>query len=802
MHDLRFAFRQLLKNPGFTAVAVLTLALGIGANTAIFSYVNSVLPRPLPYRDPDRVMMVWSKGRKEWGGDRIPISVADLIHWRANSQGFSAVGAYTRLITFNYTGGELPEEVSGLSVTANFFDILGVTPTLGRTFLPEEDIPGSGSVTVVSERFWRSRLGADPQSVGRAITLDGVPHTVIGVLSDRFDFLQGRTQLWVAGQWPTPERRGPFFLRGLARLDKATTPEMARARMQVLARQWKGKELEPEEGATVLGISEFVVGEIRPALFLLFGAVTLVLLIASVNVANLSLARTSARMKELSIRAALGASRVTLIRQLLTESILMAAVGGLGGLLLARWGVDVLRGLSTNIGPQVQPTGIDARVFGWAAFITVTAGLLCGLIPALRSSTPNLNEMLKEGGRSSGMEAGRRGLRQLLVITEVALAMILLAGTGLLIKSFSRLQQVDPGIRREQVLTARVSLPDVNYRLEQILPFVEQLLSGVTGSPGVRSVAFTSGLPPNRQNWSDGFTIEGQTAPTDGNVQGAEVIAITPDFFQTMGIPMLAGRAFTAADRSETPRVVIVNQALARRFFGNESPIGKRLVTGSPSPDNPFMEIVGVVGDVKYHGLTEEAPAALYVPHTQHAWLLRTGYVTVRSTASNPLSLVSTVRREVQKLDGNLPLADVNSMQRILEETTVEPRLRAGLLTAFTLLAVALAALGIYAVIAQAVGQRMQEFGIRMALGAQRGDILRLVLREGMKLAGVGIAIGLVGAFGLARVIRTLLFGVSPADPLTFVTITLLLGLVALLACWFPARRATRVDPMVALRHE
>src|SRR6266508_2771046 len=796
--DLRFALRQLLKNPGFTAVAVLTLALGIGANTAIFSSLDKVLLRPLPYHDPDGLVMVWLKGAKEWGGDRIPLSVADLLDWRAHSAGFDGVGAWSQN-NFNYKGGDVPEEVFGATVTANLFDILGVKPVLGRTFLPEVQTPGGGRVAVVSERFWRNRLGAEPKVVGQAVTLDGSPCTIVGVMPNRFDFLQGRVELWVAMQLQTPSRRGPFFLRGLARLEPGVTVDQAKASMRVLAARWQGRELKADEGATVLPLKEFMVGETRPVLLLLFGAVTLLLLIASVNVANLALARTTARLKEFSIRAALGANRLTIIRQLLTESLLIAFLGGVCGLVLAKWGTDVLQKFGSDIGPRLQPAGINAHVLGWAAFLSVTAGLLFGLVPALRSSTPNLNEILKEGGRGSSAGVGRRGLRELFVVAEVALALMLLAAAGLLLKSSWRLQQVDPGVQHERVLTAQVSLSPAKYTNGvQRVAFFQELLSRLRTLPGVQVAAFASGLP-NRQSWSDGFTIEGQPHPSDGKVLGAEVLAITPDHFRAVGISLQQGRDFTDADREGASRVVIINQALAARFFANQSPIGKRLVTGSPIPDNPFMEIVGVVGDVNYLGLAQEAPSAIYLPYAQNPW--STLYLTIRSVA-DPVSLVTSVRLAVRELDSDLALADIHPMEDLLSESTAVYRLRAGLITAFTVVAVLLAALGIYAVITQVMAQRTHELGIRMALGAQRLDVLALVLRQGMRLTVAGMAIGLAGAFALTRLLEGMLFGVRPTDPFTYATVIVLLGAVAPVACYLPARRAAKVDPMEALRCE
>jgi putative ABC transport system permease protein len=673
--------------------------------------------------------------------------------------------------------------------------MLGTRPLLGRTFLASEEQPGAARAVVVSERFWRRNLGADPQAIERAINLNGQSYTVVGVMPQSFTFPSPEAELWTAMQLAPPSRRGPYFLTGLARLNTGVTLEQVRGEMQGIAGQIGGKEPAPDEGFNVVPLTEVIVGKVSLALWVLFAAVILVLLIASVNVANLQLARATARDREFSIRTALGASRLRLVRQLLTESLLLAIIGGLCGLLLAVWGVDLLLSLAANEVPRLNEIGIDWRVFGWTMLISMASGLIFGLAPALQSSKANLNESLKEGGRGNTEGAGRRRLRDALVVAEVALALTLLVGAGLLMKSFWRLQNVDTGVKAEKIFTGRISLVSQKYSdRDRRRDFYRQLLERLKTTPGAQSVALTSGLPPDRLGLSDGFGIEGRPVPPDGKEPVADLLSVSPAYFNTLGIPLLQGRDFSEADKAGAPTVVIINQTLARKFFPDEDPVGRRLLYDGP------VEIVGVVGDVKYRGLGDEVAPAIYLSLQQSPFF--GVYVAARAGVADPLSLTSAIRTDLNELDNDLPIADVSTLERLVYESVGEVRLRTVLITAFAALAVLLAGVGIYGVMSYMVTQRTHEIGVRLALGAQTRDVLRLVIRQGMKVTLIGVALGLAAAFALTRLLESLLFNVSTTDPATFAVITLLLAAIALLACYVPARRATKVDPMVALRYE
>jgi len=793
--DLRYGLRMLARSPGFTAVAVITLALGIGANTAIFSVVNAVLLRPLPFSEPERLMMVWNKGVEAAGGDRTPLAVADLLDWRSQNQSFESVDAF-QYSFYNYTGGETPERILSARVTAGFFTTLGVQPALGRTFLPEEERPGADRVVIISQEFWRKHFGADPEAVGRALNLSDTSFTIVGVMPEAFDFPSRKVELWAALQLATPQRRGPYFLSGLARLKPGVTVEQARAETASMSSGMTNEQLD----FNVLPVAEFITGDARPALLVLLVAVTLVLLIASANVANLLLARAAAREKEISIRAALGASRVRIIRQLLSESLLLALLGGALGVLLAMWGVSIMLKLAPEGIPRLEQIRIDARVLGWTALVSLATGIIFGLAPAFQGSRLNLNEALKEGGRSASEAVGKRRWRNLLVISELAMATMLLIGAGLLVESFYRLQLVNPGVNAERVLTMEIALRGARYaEAQQVRSFYGQLVERVGALPGVRAVAVSNSLPPDERDFSSDFRVEGQPVDPDEGAPVADIIIVSNNYFSALGLPLSRGRYFSEADSADAPRVIIINETLARQFFAREDPVGKRLNRGDERAP-VWAEIVGVVGDVKYTGLEAEMQPAIYEAAAQNpSWGM---FLIVKTETSDPLSLTSAVYNEIRSLDPALPVSRISSLEQRFSTAVTQPRFRTILIAVFAAIALILASVGIYGVVSYTVTQRTQEMGIRMALGARARDVLALLLKQGMLLALIGVGTGLVAAFALTRLMESLLFGVSATDPVTFIAIAMLLIAVALLASYIPARRATKVDPMAALRYE
>ncbi|MGA9773856.1 MAG: ABC transporter permease [Blastocatellia bacterium] len=798
--DLRYAIRMLFKNPGFSAIAIFALALGIGANTAIFSVVNAVLFRPLPYPEPESIVMTYGLNPAIDDG-RVPLCVADFLDWRSQNRVFEHVAAFSDN-RFTYTGGESPEQFHGAWVTADFFEVMRVQPELGRTFLPDEDQPGHSPVVIVSHSFWQRKLGADADVIGRQILLNNGPFSIIGVMPPGFTFPERDIELWAVEKLDTPTRRGPYYMWGIARLSTGATVEQAKAEMDLIARriQQETNSTQNDWTFTALGLTERIVGDARPALLVLLAAVVFVLLIASANVANLLLARATAREKEIAIRRALGASRARLIRQLLTESLLLAICGGATGLLLAQWGVDLLVALGSDEIPRLQEVRIDTTILGFTLLVSMLSGIIFGLAPALQSSKLNLNETLKEGGRSNSEGSNRRRLRSALVVAEIALSLILLISAGLMIKSFLRLQNVNPGFNADNILTMQLSLPRSKYtKAIQTTTFFQQLLGKVETLPGVESAAISISLPPNNLEVSDNFQIEEHPTPPGETEPSAPILFISPKYFTTLNVPLLSGRYFTDNDSADAPPVVIINEALARKYFGASDPVGKRFKEGLAAGDNAWMEIVGVVGNVKYTGLDSKEEPAFYMPHLQNAW--RFMYLIVRSS-SNSQGLLPAIRSEVWSLDKDLPVARVRTMNELLSESVAQPRLRTMLLSIFAGVALLLAAVGIYGVMSYSVTQRAHELGIRMALGASSSDILRMVVGQGFKLALVGAALGVTGAFAVTRLLESLLYNVSPTDTIIFVAIPLLLTSVAVLASYIPARRATRVDPIIALRYE
>jgi len=804
--DLRYGLRMLVKNPGFTIVAVLALALGIGANSAIFSVVNTVLLRPLPYQDPERLVMVWEANAKA-GFPKDTPAAANYVDWRDQNQVFEGMAAIANQ-NFNLTGTGEPERIEGRLVSANLFGLLGVEPHLGRAFLPEEDQPGRHNVVVLSYGLWQRRFGSDGKIVGQALTLNGENYTVVGIMPPHFQFPTREDQLWAPIAF-TPQQaanRGRHYLEVVARLKPGVTLAQAQAEMSAIAVRLQQQHAENTDlGANVTPLHEQIVGDIKPALLVLLGAVGFVLLIACANVANLLLARAAGRQKEISIRVALGASRLRLIRQFLTESLLLAVLGGVVGLLLSLWGVSLLKAFIPENISQVEAITIDGRVLLFTLLVSLLTGLIFGLAPAAQAASLNLSETLKEGGRDSA--AGSRGnrIRGALVIAEVAVSLILLIGAGLLINSFLRLRNVDPGFRTNNLLTMQVVLPAFKYPDQaRRTAFYDQLLNRIETLPGVKSAAFTTNLPLYRQGNSMGVSVEGIPDPAPGQGRRPSVMTrvISPRYFQTMGIQLLQGRGFSNEDKEDAPAVAVINETMARHFWPGQDPLGKRLTPGSLTSTDPndWITVVGVANDVRQIDLTAPPKPQMYLSYVQ-AGFFAPGDLVV-STDLEPLSLAAAVRKAVWEVDKDQPVSNIRTMEEIASESVARQRFSMLLLGVFAALALVLAAVGIYGVMSYSVAQRTREFGIRMALGARRGDVLRLAVGHGLKLVLIGIVVGLGAAFFLTRVMSSLLFGVSATDPITFIGISLVLISVAVIASYLPARHATKIDPMVALRYE
>jgi putative ABC transport system permease protein len=800
--DLRYGARMLWKNSGFTLIAVLTLALGIGANTAIFSVVYALLLRPLPFAEAERLLWLggWAGNDKEQG-----VTPADFLDYREQSKSFAQLAAsVSDSVPMNLTGDGEPERVKGGMVTANYLDVFGVKPALGRTFAPEEGLEGREGVVVLSHALWERRFGSDPGIVGRSIAVGGRNATVIGVMPPQFQYPPG-VEIWqpfsFSASHQIPFRSREFhFLRPIAKLKPGVTIGQAQAEVEAIARRLQAQypKTNAHESLFLMPLQERLVGNIRLTLFVLLGAVGCVLLIACANVANLLLARSSARRREIAVRTALGAGRGRVVRQLLTESLMLALLGGVFGLLLAIWGVGLLVTLSGEYLPRAEEVGINAPVFGFTMAVALLTGLLFGLAPALQSSRLDLTEALKDGGKGAGDGTQRRRTLNLLVVGEVALAVVLLIGAGLLVKSFVRLQQVSPGFDEKNVLTARIDLPNPYSQPEKKTQFFGQLQQRVAALPGVEAVGMVTELPLARQSADLPFKVDGRAEQNPIQGGHADLRNVNHDYFRAMRIPLLRGRNFTGSEVIESAQVVVISDVLARRYFPGEDPIGRRLRVDLVSKE-PY-EIIGVVGDVRHRGLNLDLRQTMYYPS------LRIGYtnLVIRTAPSlaDPTSLTAAVRKEVMAIDPNQPVANVKTMGRWVSESVAQPRFRTLLLGLFSAIALLISIVGVYGVMSYAVTQRTHELGIRIALGAQTRDVLKIVVAQGMKLSSLGIVIGLAAAFGLTRLLKSLLFGVSATDPLTFIGIALLLTFVAFIACWLPARRAAKVDPMVALRYE
>ena len=797
LQDLRYALRSLRKNPGFTLVAVLTLALGIGANTTIFSVVHAVLLRPLPYRDPERLVTLWQNNGKA-GVTRDDVSPANFLDWREQSRSFESMAGIEPFGLSLSDQGE-PERFSAFLVTAGFFEVLGMNPLYGRWFAPEEYQPGNDHVVAIGYGLWRRRFGGDTGLIGQTLRLNGQPYRVVGIMAPEFQFPLER-EVWA----PRPIRehdrqlRGPTYWNVVGRLKPGVSARQAQDEMGAiagtLARQYP--ETNGGMGVTVVPLAELLTGESRPALLLLLGAVFLLLMIACANVANLLLVRAAERQREFAIRRALGARRGRLVRQLFTEGVVLAALGGLAGLLLSRWGLSLVLGFPSARMPRLEQVGLDAGVLLFALGASLLTALFFGLAPAAqlaRMERPSTGERGVIPGKAG---PARHRLRHGLVICEVALALVLLTGAGLLLRSFAKLLSVDPGFAKERVLALQVFLGR-NQNAEQMTGFFDQALERVAAVPGVRNAAVVSSPPFIGLEQDTPFTIEGRRPPPPGQEPSAYYTEVSADYLAALGVPLRRGRFITKLDRSGAISVVVINDTMARRAFPTQDPVGMKLTVMHDPPVT--RQIVGVIGDVLHKGLDSLPRPEMFVPYPQSPTPQMTFLV---KTTADPAGMLPAVKASIREVNRLQTFAKEVTMEQLVADSLERKRFNLFLLGSFAGLALALAGIGIYGMVSYATRQRTREIGVRIALGAQAEDVLRLLVGQGMALAGTGVAIGMIGALALTRLMRSLLFGVGAADPLTFAVIAGLMASFALLACWIPARRATRVDPVEALRSE
>jgi putative ABC transport system permease protein len=811
--DLRYALRMLRNSPVFTAVAILTLALGVGANTAIFSVVDSVLLRPLPYQNPAGLVMVWENDSQH-PNPHNTVSPPDFLDWQSRNSVFAEMSAlFDQRV--NFTGNGLPQEVVIQDVSANFFSVLGVRPILGPGFTGENGKPGHDDVVVLSYGFWKERLAGDPAIIGKAIILNGHPQIVVWVAPQDFtwfikdgSFTGAKPQMWSPFIFPasfSDRKNFGRFLTVVARLKPGATVSQAQSQMAAIASRIAEEypDFNGYWGANVVSVRDQISGDLRPALLILFGAVAFVLLIACANVSSLLLARAAAREREFAVRSAIGASPWRIARQLLTESVLLALIGGGIGVALAVGGTNLLLAASPENLLDLHSIPIDWRVLAFASGVTLLAGLLFGFLPSYISAHSGISETLKEGGRGSSAGKRRRFARSAFVVAQMCLALVLLAGSGLLIRSFIRLVGVDPGFDASHLLTFKVSLPSSKYGKDPAcLAFFRQLLARISALPGVRSVSMNSFPPFSGLGSVTGVHILSQPERSLMDLPEAAVRVVGPDYFPTMQIPLHSGRTFSELELTEERHVVIINQAFRDQYLKGVNPLGQKAVIFMKSLEeskNTPSEIIGVVGDVRQMSLDTPAEPTVYWPHPE---LVISEMTIVVRTANDPLALVPAVRNELRQMDPELPMAAISTMDQLLADSISRSRFTMLLLGIFACIALVLASVGIYGVIAYSVTQRTQEFGIRMALGANRRDVFRLVLGQGTRLALLGIGIGIIAALVVTRLMAKLLYGISATDPLTFAAVALLLALVALAACYIPARRATRVDPIIALRYE
>jgi len=795
LNNLRYAIRILLKQPSYSLIAILTLGLGVGASTAIFAVVNGVLLRPLPFKDSQRLVMVWLKGAAAAGGDRTPLAVSDLNDWRTQSRSFDSISAY-QYGSFNYTSGSDPEQVRGVSVTSNLLSTLGVVVQLGRDLMPADEVVGAPRVVLLADSFWRSHFNSDRNVIGKTINLNGNASTIVGVLPARLNFPDKDTVLWRAIQLEPPTRRGPYFLTGVARLRPGVDVQQATVETQSMRSTFDGGNFH----FNILSVNDFIVGDVRAALLALLVAVTLVLLIAAVNVANLTLVRGASRINEMSIRRALGASQLDILRQLLNEGLVLALLGGVVGLVLAFWGVSLIEKFAPENLPRLDSIKLDPLVISWTAAMSGFAGVVFGLMPAVQFSRLKINQVLSASGTRTTETRGRKLWSNTFIVTEMALAVILVVGGGLLVRSLWRLQHVNVGIDTDKLLTMQIQLRGQRYLEERnAQEFYSRLLERVQALPGVRVAAFSTSLPPDQTDYSSNFTIEGNPPSVKDEPMIAYFIGVSPDYFKAFNIQLHGGRFIDKNDIAGRPNVILINDTLRRTFFGPTNPIGKRLNLGSEK-EPQWNEIVGVVGDVKYNGLSQDVQPALYLSSAQvPTW--RAALI-VKTDLSNPLALTTAIRKELQQLDSQLPIADIATMDQKMVAAMSQPRFRTSLVALFALTALLLACIGIYGVISYSVAQRTHEIGIRMALGARKQNVLYLVIKQGLILASVGVALGIAASYFLTRLMSSLLFGIAPTDLATFVFSAALLVVTALVGTYLPARHATKVDPLVALRYE
>jgi predicted permease len=808
LRDLRYAFRLLIKSPAFTAVAVLSIALGIGANTVVFSVINAVLLKSLPYKDPSSLVLVWGDIQAEGHlRKHNQVSWTDVADYRAQATVFEDVAAYAGWYPI-MSGDNEAERVPAIQVGDGFFKIMKGEPLLGRVFTPEEQIDGKDFAVVLGYALWQRRFAGDPNIVGKSVSLNGSPYNIVGVMGPDFHPLPS-TLVAPEGQFYRPvaetyddSDRDNRHLRAIARLKPGATLEQAQSEMNVITQRLEQQHplTHKTYRAVVVSITDEIVGGIRPMLWMVFGAVMFVLLVACANVANLLLARSTVRYKEITIRSAIGAARGQLVRQLLTESLVLSCLGGALGLLLAVWGTGIVASRAATINLMFQNTQIDWRVLVFTLAVTLITGLIFGLAPALQISNPNLAESLKEAGRGSGPAASRNRLRSLLVVSEIAMTMVLLVCAGLLIRSVMRLKSVDPGFNPENIVAMNIGLASVKYpKPENRATFFKQITERIAALPGVEAAGTTSVLPLSANFDGRGLAVEDHPRPR-GEEISVDLYVTTPGYLKAMNIPLLNGRAITEQDTTDSPNIALINKTMAAQLWPNQDPIGKRIkFPGSEKEPQPWRTIVGVVADVAQYALDQKAPMQIYLPHAQFPTSFNSIVV---KTQSNPLAITAAIRREILAVDRDQAVFNVTTLQELLGSSILIRKFFMSLLLVFAGLALILAAVGIYGVMSYVSSQRTHEMGIRMALGAQAKDVLKLIMGNGMILTLIGVALGLVGAFAATRLLSQLLFGVTATDAATYLTVAGGLLGVALLACYIPARRATKIDPLVALRYE